>query len=171
MIERDARKIIATGLGKGQLCMERKNLFSGIFLALFSGITIYLAFKLPLGNSAKPGPGLFPLLLGILIGLLALLFFLTTVRSNRGKPEFLDREMPVKKWKVFYLLGQLCVYAFLYRQLGFIISTWIFLVSLKPIIKKKWIPLLLVSLLVSIAFFVFFDYFLKVELPMGILRP
>jgi len=151
--------------------MERKNLFSGIFLILISGITLYLALELPRGNPAQPGPGLFPLLLSILSGLLAILFFLTTVRSKRVKHELSDGEKPVKNWKVFYLLGQLCVYAFLYRRIGFIISTWIFLVSLKPIVEKKWIPLSLVSLFVSVGFFVFFDYVLKVKLPMGILGP
>jgi putative tricarboxylic transport membrane protein len=156
-------------LGCGKLRMQRKNLYSAIFLVLFSGVTIYLAFKLPLGNYAKPGPGFFPLLMSIFIGLLAFLLFLTTVRPNR-QPESFDLEMPARKWKVFYLLGQLCVYAFLYRRLGYIVSTGIFLVSLKPIIKTKWVVLILASLLVSSMFFVFFNVLLKVELPVGILR-
>jgi len=148
--------------------MERKDHFSGIFLILFSGITIYLALKLPLGNIARPGPGFFPLILSIIIGLLALLFLFRALRS-KGKSEFLTGERPTTKWKVFYLLGDLCLYAFLYQKLGFIISTWIFLVSLKPIVKKKWIPVLLGSLFISISVFLFFNYLLKVELPMGIL--
>ncbi len=156
-------------MGAGKLRMQRKNLYSAIFLVLFSGVTIYLASRLPLGHYAKPGPGFFPLLMSLFIGLLAFLLFLTTVRPNR-QPESCDLEMPARKWKVFYLLGQLCVYALLYRPLGYVISTWIFLVSLKPIIKTKWAPLLLASLLVSAIFFVFFSVLLKVELPVGILR-
>jgi putative tricarboxylic transport membrane protein len=156
-------------MGFGKPHMQRKTLYSAIFLVLFSGVTIYLAFRLPLGHYGKPGPGFFPLLMSIFIGLLALVLFFTTVRSNQPA-EISDGEMPERKWKVFYLLGQLCVYAFLYRRLGYVISTWIFLVSLKPIIKTKWAPLLLVSLLVSTLFFVFFNLLLKVELPAGILR-
>jgi putative tricarboxylic transport membrane protein len=105
----------------------------------------------------------------VFIALLAFLLFFTTVLSNR-QPNSGDSEMPARKWKVFYLLGQLCVYAFLYRRLGYIVSTWIFLVSLKPLIQTRWVAWIFTSLLISAVFFVFFSVLLKVELPVGILR-
>jgi putative tricarboxylic transport membrane protein len=155
--------------GDWSLRMQRKNLYSAIFLVLFSAITIHLAIRLPLGHTAKPGPGLFPLLMSVFIAFLAFLLFFTTVLSNR-QPNSGDSEMPARKWKVFYLLGQLCVYAFLYRRLGYIVSTWIFLVSLKPLIQTRWVAWIFTSLLISAVFFVFFSVLLKVELPVGILR-
>ena len=67
--------------GDGSLRMQRKNLYSAIFLVLFSVVTIHLALRLPLGHAAKPGPGLFPLLMSGFIALLAFLLFFTTVLS------------------------------------------------------------------------------------------
>jgi putative tricarboxylic transport membrane protein len=146
--------------------MHWKDRFSGLCLIFFSGVTIYLALRLPLGRIGKPGPALFPLLLSIMIGFLAFLLLLRTFRS-KGESEI--GELATAKWKLLYLLGALCLFAFLFRRAGFLISTCIFLVSLKPIVKKKWIPVLLGSLVISMSFFFFFNYLLKVELPMGIL--
>ncbi len=146
--------------------MVWKDRLSGIFIIIFSGVTIYLAFKLPMGRDGKPGPGIFPLLLSVVIGFLALSLFLRTLRS---KGEFGIEEIPTTKWRLVYLLGDLFLYVFLLRPLGFLISTWIFLILLNPIVKKKWIPVLLGSLFISAIFFFSFNYLLKVELPMGIL--
>ncbi len=104
------------------------------FFIFFSGVTIYLALKLPLGKIGKPGPGFFPLLLSVVIGFLAFVLFLRTLRS---KVESGTEEIPTTKWRLLYLLGDLCLYAFLFRPLGFLISTWIFLIALKPDCKEK----------------------------------
>jgi putative tricarboxylic transport membrane protein len=146
--------------------MDWKDRFSAVFIIFFSGVTIYLALKLPFGKIGKPGPGFFPFVLSVIIGLLALILFLKS-HSNK-KPESLTEEK-FAKWKVLYLLGSLCLYASLFRPAGFLISTSIFLITLKPIVAKKWVPVLLGSIFISLIFFFFFDYLLKVELPMGIL--
>jgi putative tricarboxylic transport membrane protein len=146
--------------------MAWKDRLSGIFFLIFSGVTIYLALRLPMGRMGKPGPGIFPLLLSVVIAFLALSLFLRTLRS---KGELGTEEMSTTKWRLVYLLGDLCLYVFLLRPLGFLISTWIFLILLNPIVKKKWIPVLLGSLFISAIFFFSFNYLLKVELPMGIL--
>ena len=146
--------------------MAWKDRLSGILFLIFSGVTIYLALMLPMGRMGKPGPGIFPLLLSLVIAFLALSLFL---RALRSKGESGNEEIPTPKWRLVYLLGDLCLYVFLLRPLGFLISTWIFLIVLKPILKKRWIPILLGSLFVSLVFFFFFNHLLKVELPMGIL--
>ena len=143
-----------------------QNRLSAIFIIIFSTLTIYLACKIPMGSVGKPGPGIFPLILSVVIGALSLALFLGTFRF-RGESE--TREIGSAKWRLVYLLGDLCLYALLFRSLGFLISTWIFLVLLKPIVKKKWIPVLLGSFFISVSFLFFFNYLLKVELPMGIL--
>lgn len=146
--------------------MAWKDRLSGFLFLIFAGVTIYLALRLPMGKMGKPGPGIFPLLLSVVIGFLALSLFLRTLRS---KGEFGIEEIPTTKWRLVYLLGDLFLYVFLLRPLGFLISTWIFLILLNPIVKKKWIPVLLGSLFISAIFFFSFNYLLKVELPMGIL--
>jgi len=146
--------------------MAWKDRLAGIVILIFSGVTIYLAFKLPMGKAGKPGPGIFPLLLSVVIGFLALFLFLRTLQS---KGEFGVEEIPTNKRGLVYLLGDLFLYAFLLRPIGFLISTWIFLILLNPIIKKKWIAVVLGSLFISAIFFFSFNYLLKVELPMGIL--
>jgi hypothetical protein len=146
--------------------MACKDRLSGIFIILFSGIAVYLALKLPMGRVGKPGPGIFPLILSTVIGLLGLALCSKTLRS---KKELGTEEVPITKWRLAYLLGDLFLYAFLLRPLGFLISTWVFLLVLKPIVEKRWILVVLGSSFISVALFFFFKYLLKVELPMGIL--
>jgi len=143
-----------------------KDTLSGIFLILFSVVTIYLAFKLPMWKMGRPGPGFFPFIISVIVGSLAILLVLRTLRSKRDSE---IEEIGTARWKVFYLLGNLFLYAFLFLPFGFLISTWIFLIALKPIVKKRWITVILGSLFISLSFFLFFNYLLKVELPMGIL--
>jgi hypothetical protein len=158
--------ILVKGIALRRISSRIKDCLSGIFTIFFSGITIYLALKLPLGNASKPGPGFFPLVLSVIIGLLGLRLFLASLANQ--KPASLTQEKSTK-WRVLYLLGSLFLYAFLFRPAGFLISTLVFLISLKPIVAKKWVPVLLGSIFISLIFFLFFDYLLKVELPMGIL--
>jgi hypothetical protein len=146
--------------------MAWKDRFSAVFIIFFSLVTIYLALKLPFGKTAKPGPGFFPFILSITIGLLALLLFLKFHSDKKSEPLIQEKSA---KWKVLYLLGSLCLYAFLFRPAGFLLSTSIFLITLKPIVAKKWAPVVLGSISISLIFFLFFNYLLKVELPMGIL--
>lgn len=47
-----------------------------IALLLFSLVVCYESFRLPLGSTWKPGPGFFPLLLGVALGVLSLIFLL-----------------------------------------------------------------------------------------------
>ena len=146
--------------------MAWRDRLSAIAFIVFSGVTICLALNVPMGKVGKPGPGIFPLILSVVIGLLSLFLFLRTLRS---KEKHGTEEMPITKWRLAYLLGDLCLYGSLFRPLGFLISTWIFLIILKPIVKKQWIHVVLGSLFVSVTLFFFFNYLLKVELPMGIL--
>ena len=139
---------------------------SGILITIFSGVTIFLALKLPVGHIWKPGPGIFPIILSLVIGVLSLCLFLGTFRP---RVESEPRVSLIPKWRLVYLFGDLILYGIFFRPLGFLISTWIFLILLKPIVKKRWVPVLLGSLFISGGFFFFFNYLLKVELPLGIL--
>jgi putative tricarboxylic transport membrane protein len=148
--------------------MAWKDRLSGIFILLFAGVTLLWGLKLPVGRMSKPGPGLFPLLLSGIIALLAI-FLISKSYASRKAPAPVAQEKPANRWAVLYLLGDLCLYVFLFRPLGFILSTFLCLLLLKPVLQKKWSLVLIGSLVVSLTFFFFFFYLLKVELPMGIL--
>ncbi len=147
--------------------MAWKDRISGIFILLFAAATLFWGWKVPIGKISKPGPGLFPLLLSGIIAVLAVVLILKSYASKKS-PEAGVQEAPANRWAVLYLLGDLCLYVFLFRPLGFIVSTFVCLVLLKPVLQKKWSTVLTGSLIVSLSFFFFFFYLLKVELPLGI---
>ena len=60
--------------------MARKDRLSAILTVLFSALAACLALQLPIGKVGRPGPGIFPLVLSIVIGLLGLLLLSRTIR-------------------------------------------------------------------------------------------
>jgi putative tricarboxylic transport membrane protein len=125
---------------------------------------IYLSWKLPLGSFRRPGPGLYPLLIAAILGSLTLYSFISTW-TERGK-------LPQNKWdlkKVSYILGILLVYGVCFESLGFLLSTFLFFLLLKPIIQKQWSFVLIGAILVALSSYFIFDTLLQSQLPKGIL--
>ena len=73
-----------------------------------------------------------------------------------------------RKTKVLYVLGILLVYAFFFPLLGYLLSTFLFLLLLNPVIEKKWSFVLAGALLVTLASYLVFDVLLQAQLPRGI---
>ncbi len=74
-----------------------------------------------------------------------------------------------RSWKkIIYVLGVLLVYAFFFSILGYLLSTFLFLLLLKPVIEKKWSFVLAGALLVTLVSYFVFDVLLKAQLPRGI---
>ena len=143
---------------------------SGIVLFILSLIMAYLSWKLPLGGFKRPGPGLYPLLLSLVLASLVLLLF---VSSWRESPARRSEPIPASKEnlkKVLYILGILLVYAFFFESLGFLFSTCLFFLLLKPVVDKKWGYIIIGAILITLSSYLIFDVLLQSQLPKGFLR-
>lgn len=141
---------------------------SGIVLLVFTALMGYFAWKLPRGSFHRPGPGFFPLFLALVLGALALLLLISSWMAMPVKQE--QKVQPDKSdlRKTFYILGSLLVYAFCFDKLGFLISTFLFFLLLKPLIQRSWSYVLGGSLLVTGISYLIFDTLLQSQLPKGI---
>jgi putative tricarboxylic transport membrane protein len=129
----------------------------------------YQAWNLPLGSSRRPGPGLYPLLLCLLLAFLAfLLFILPYLRKNiaDSKENLLFSGKDLKK--ILYLLALLFIYSFLFARLGFLLSTFLFFLLLKSLIMKSWAFVIMGAILISLLSYWIFDVLLQAQLPKGI---
>jgi putative tricarboxylic transport membrane protein len=149
--------------------MKRLDLIKGTVLLIFSLIVCYESICLPLWSGRKPGPGLFPLFLGIILGMLSLVFIIVKgFRQNKeAVPLWVSRG---NRNRVLLTFGMLMIYAIGLPYLGFLVSTFFLIfVLLLLSYSGKWVVLGITSSFISIAFYIIFQILLKIQLPHGIL--
>ncbi|MDC7244419.1 MAG: tripartite tricarboxylate transporter TctB family protein [Sphaerochaetaceae bacterium] len=135
---------------------------SAIILGLY---VIVAASQFPEGADGVPGPGFFPVILGIMIILLSVLQLFNTRKDKDDDTKFMNegtrRVLISCAIIIGYLVGM--------EVLGFIVSTPIFLFSIMWYFSVRKVSTLISIPLVStgILYFVFLK-FLSVSLPTGL---
>ena len=143
----------------------RHGRVTSVFLFAFGIFVCVQASRLEMGHLHNPGPGFIPLLAGVLLGGLSLVIFL---QSFIGKEKI---SVFGGEWlKGTVVVGSLIIYILVLEKLGFLITTFIFLlVSLLSFKPRKLRDSLLVSLFTVIISYLVLSLWLKVQLPKGIL--
>jgi len=145
-----------------------------------AGVIAYLSLRLPLGDVRQafnlPGPGFFPLVLGILLAILGISLMLKPFMEGRKtvQREQASEVAEVVFWmrkRAFSVLVSLVVYSALFERIGFLLSTFLFLLLLfRGISSQKWATSLMVAVGVSVLSYLIFDTWLMAQLPKGFLR-
>ena len=139
-----------------------------IFLLVFSLVVCYESLRLPFGSTWKPGPGLFPLLLGVTLGVLSLLFlFAKGFKQDKKVTPLLS---PGSGKRVIMILGTLCLYSIVFSFLGYLISTFFltfYLLSLSY--PARWIRNGIASTFICVFFYIVFQVMFDIRFPTGIL--
>lgn len=152
--------------------MKRYNQISSLVF-LVSAIYVCLeASRLAFGFWSDPGPGFFPLLIGIILGVLSAILFLQT-RFGKSKEfeELQESWYPRERWKK--LVGIIVVlfgYAMSLEIMGFLLTTFILMVFLfkSGMGPKKWAMAIGSSAIASVSTYAIFNVWLKCQLPKGI---
>ena len=154
--------------------MKKSELVGGlVWLLLGIGIAIG-SVRLNLTYANNLGPGFFPFLSGLILGIFGLILILSSIFE---KPEG-KQEPDIKKvwlhehWKTFfYTLTALFGYAVLLETLGFVTVTFIFLFFLFKITQsKKWLAPALLSVSAVTISYLIFCLWLRCPFPTGILN-
>lgn len=138
----------------------------------FAAVICFDLRNLSFGTPGAPGPAFFPLLLGIVLFFLALLFILKTALRGGALSDSARTLWTGLQWKLVpYTLAALLVYALFLDRLGYLICTWFLMVYFfwGKGAKSKGIAII-GALFVSIISYMIFRGMLKVRLPLGLLR-
>ena len=125
--------------------------------------------RLPMGSAAKPGAGLFPLLVGIsLLGLSLALF----IWSLKGKGISAKDQEPFPEGKdrrrVLAVAVTLALFALLFNPLGYgLCSAALMAAILRLLGLRSWGRILLISIGTAAVSYYLFDFLLGVPLPKG----
>ena len=151
--------------------MKRLQLMSGMIIMAFAALICFDSSKLSFGTPGKPGPGFFPLGLGIILFFLSLIFIVKTAFKEGTVSDSARALWTGLQWKqIPYTLAALLGYALLLDRLGYLICTWILMGYLfwGKGAKRKGIAII-GAMMVSVISFMIFRGLLKVRLPLGLL--
>jgi len=115
-----------------------------------------------------PGPGSLPFIVGLIcIGLSLVVFVQALIKESAPPPKFFPQQNNLRQL-VLALLG-IIGYGLLLKPLGFVVTTFLFLLFVLALIgREKWVIALTFSLLTAVISYIIFSA-LQVELPKGIL--
>lgn len=149
----------------------RDKISSLVWLLAGLFITIKSIFSLELGTVRDPGPGFFPLILGIALSFLSLAILIGAILAKPEENRSLRKLWAGLSWpKMFYTIGVLLIYPIILDMVGFLLTTLFILtllcIGIEP---KRWKLGIALSILASVCSYVLFDWILQVQLPRGLL--
>jgi len=154
--------------------MSSQSLFASLLLA--AGVVYeVVAFKMPRGRVGYPGPGFYPVIVGAFLVLTAAACLIQALTAKPAgtpavapvEPTGESRRQVARTW---VLLAALVVYILALEPLGFPITMTAFLAaSIWTFGYRKWLPVLLMAVALTVVSYLCFMVWLKVPLPMGIL--
>jgi len=150
--------------------MNKYDRTSSLVWLAFSLLICIESFRLPLGSVREPGPGFLPLLVGVILAGLSAICFLQGRRVPSAGPKGVW--YPAERWKnLIWVLFSLFAYALLLDILGFLITTFLFLVCLFRfgMETQRWTRSLAGSAIASVSCYAVFELWLRTQLPKGIL--
>lgn len=134
--------------------------FTGVIFLLISILFIFESLKIS-GSAygSAVGPKTFPLILGVVLGLLSLRLLYETFKSKKEKEEI--ETLNYKKFGIIFVSA--VAYVYLLEIVGYVVSTFIFLVIAFQTMERGK----LLSTLIIAAFFTFGVYTLYVQVLGG----
>ena len=135
-------------------------LFFGLFLMVEGR-------RLHLGELRRPGSGLFPFLIGIFLVSVSLVLLFQTVYHKHERREETKR---TGYRNLLLCLFSLYTYVLLLEPLGFLLTTFFFIIFLLKMIEQKgWILVVATALATAVVSYIFFEMGLRAALPKGML--
>jgi putative tricarboxylic transport membrane protein len=132
---------------------------------LISVLVIFETGRMHVGTFSNPGPGLFPLLLGILLAVSSLISMIT---SRRGKLE--QSSEPSRVINVLSAVGILLVFRVALPLIGYPATTFlVFLLLLKVVGSLDWLRTILYSAAFTGGSYLLFVEGLAIRFPRGVL--
>lgn len=123
------------------------------------------SYQIGLGNIKAPDAGLFPFLIGLAIILLGLILF-----REGGKPHEKAHIIGARWANLLFITGILVFYALALDWLGFVLTTFIFMILILKVIEpQRWSVAVFTAVLSTGFSYLLFSLWLKVEFPRGFL--
>ena len=144
----------------------KRDLVGGLGFLLLALVGVEESLRLPLGSWQRPAPGLFPLLVSLVLAGMALTLLLVALATHAPAPP--GESSAARPTKVWWTLVSLLAFYALLERLGFLIASFLLLFFLlRAIAGQRWRVTLAISVGASLSSYLVFDRLLKLPLPRG----
>lgn len=149
--------------------MKKANyIVSGMF-TLFAILIIVISTGYPPSNHGVPGPGMFPIIIAVLIIVSSATLAVTTLRMPKEQDSTVDLTSK-NVLNVYISMAGLLVYFVLLPLVGFLTTTsCMLLLYIRWFSKRPWWKCITISLLFTVAIFLLFGSVLNVPMRFGLL--
>jgi putative tricarboxylic transport membrane protein len=146
-----------------------RNLLSGLFLTFVSVYACVKAYQLGMGRASSPGPGFIPFGIAALLGLMSIYLcvhgIVQVAKGYKEKPVF----RPVAWKKAMLVVVMLAGYGAFFNFLGFLVATFLLMMSLLWLVGRQKLSLsLIVSVVTAGGAHLLFVVLFNLPLPMGV---
>jgi putative tricarboxylic transport membrane protein len=157
---------------QGDSRVKKNDSLSSLGVFLVGLVFIAEGLKVGLGQFNAPGAGFFPAMVGGLLSLLSIALFVISFSKKNEQQEKRSFWREKGSWKKIALsLLSLVFYLLFLNFLGYLLTTFLFTLSLlKWVSRKGWGPSLLTAFLLSLGSYALFKMGMGVSLPMGLIR-
>jgi len=153
---------------KGRFAKRDANLWTSLFMMIFSGAVIGEAFQLEIGTPKNPGSGFMIFGTAGVLGLLALHQFIKSFLSPEAQAEPASEK--IHRGRIVSVIGANIIYIFLLQPAGFLLSTFLLLCFLFQVRQKgRWVSTVGGAALTSFLSYLIFSRILKLNLPRGLM--
>ena len=123
--------------------------------------------QLGFGRIAQPGPGFLPAVVGAILALLSAALLVGTLTRRAADPR---RAIRVAEWRqVLFVFGALIAYAAVLNALGYVVTTFAFLLFLLRLGRVRWRTSVVIAVLGVAVSHLLFATWLHVPFPSGLL--
>ncbi len=123
------------------------------------------------GTLSSPGPGLFPLILGAVLGVLSLTIMVQDRKARLATASTaIQKKLLTFSKEISYVLLPLVAFGIILVPMGFIVATFLVFGYLSRfVIKQNWYAAIGAAAVLAVGAYVIFDIFLGVPLPKGVI--
>jgi putative tricarboxylic transport membrane protein len=148
----------------------KKDRFIAIFWVLLGVVICYESFWLSLGALYRPGPGFMPFIAGLMIVVLGLILLFTSYFPKKGHETKKEIQFGFRFHPLVLILIILVAYSILINWFGYLISTFLLMLSLFSLSgnKMKWWSIVGGALLITSVSYLLFNVWLHCSLPKGV---
>jgi len=146
---------------------KKSDLITSIILLAFSAYLIIESLTMSINAEYGPGPGFFPLGLGIILAILSIALIIENINPKKK-----DKASPFKNkagiLRSGLVIAGLVFYALVITKLGYLLTTLILVLYLMGVVARDKIKTTVITAVcVTLMLFLIFDVALGVRLPKG----
>ncbi len=137
---------------------------------LFALFYLATAVRLPLGTRSQPGPGVYPILVGLLMLASSLGLALQALLSRRAAQSPVEWPSGLGRWRMLAVAGAAAAYILLVPYLGDALAGMgAMLLVLRVMGMRRWLVASALAVAMALTFHYVFVVLLSIPLPRGVL--